>query len=92
MKKAKRMLRILLKGFGKREHVDDGEVQRSRQSKRLWEKRNLWEVNEQGELTSHKFSWLWEKRNLDLLHVLIHSFVVFQWLIFPILIIRNKPA
>jgi hypothetical protein len=36
MKKAKRMLRILLKGFGKREHVDDGEVKRSRQSKRLW--------------------------------------------------------
>jgi len=36
MKKAKRMQSILLKGFGKSEHMDDGEVKRSRQSKRLW--------------------------------------------------------
>jgi hypothetical protein len=35
MKKAKRMRSIFLKGFGKREHVDDGEVQRSRLSNKF---------------------------------------------------------
>jgi hypothetical protein len=35
-KKAKRMRSMLLKGFGKREQLDDGEVQRSRLSNSFW--------------------------------------------------------